>query len=144
MRVSALHTIGMLALLFASSHIGGATADHLVSATSARDIMKGQTSRRVGEHLAVDDTILDLLNHPAFAGFSRLLLPWDDRTYDNTLRLRNLDSLLPYHSHVNPRTVVDALTHMIDDVSKGKPVFYGLHGSLGIRGQRTAHFCRGR
>ena len=30
--------------------------------------------------LAVDDTILDLLNHPAFAAFSRLLLAWDDRT----------------------------------------------------------------
>jgi hypothetical protein len=127
MRVFALQTIGMLALLCASSRVGGATADNLVSASSARDIMKGHTSRRVGEHLTADDTILDLLNHPAFVGFSRLLLPWDDRTYDNTMQLRNVDSLLPYHSHVDPRTVVNGLNHVIDDVSSGKPVFYDFY-----------------
>jgi hypothetical protein len=45
MRVSALQTIGILVLLFASGHVGGATADGLVPASSARDIMKGQTGR---------------------------------------------------------------------------------------------------
>jgi hypothetical protein len=30
---------------------------------------------------------LDLLNHPAFAGFAPLILPWDDRAYDDILRL---------------------------------------------------------
>jgi len=44
--------------------------------------------------LTADDTILDLLNHPAFAGFGRLLLPWDDRGYDNSMRLRNVSALL--------------------------------------------------
>ena len=58
--------------------------------------MKEQAGRSPGKPLTADDTILDLLNHPAFAGFGRLLLPWDDRTYDNRMRLRNLDSLLPY------------------------------------------------
>ena len=43
------------------------------------------------------------------------------------MRLRNLDSLLPYHSHVDPRTVVDALNHMIDDVDNGRTVFYELY-----------------
>ena len=38
--------------------------------------MKEQAS---GKHLTADDTILDLLNHPAFAGFGPLLLPWDNR-----------------------------------------------------------------
>ena len=55
-----------------------------------------------GRHLTADDTIQDLLNHPAFAGFARLLLPWDDRTYEKGMRLRDVGSLLPYHSHVDP------------------------------------------
>ena len=39
-----------------------------------------------------------------------------------SMRLRNVDSLLPYHSHVDPGTVVSALNHMIDDVNNGKTV----------------------
>jgi acetyl esterase/lipase len=76
------------------------------------------------KHLTADDTIRDLLAHPALAGFGRLLLPWDDRAHDDAMRLRNIGSLLPYHSHVDPATVVSALNHIIDDVNNGKAVFY--------------------
>src|SRR5207249_3739518 len=51
----------------------------------------------------------------AFAGFSRLLLPWDDRRYNTTMPLRNIGSLLPYHTHVDPAIVVSSLNQMIDD-----------------------------
>jgi hypothetical protein len=136
MRVSGLQIVAMLALRFASSH-GGETGDRVTSGKTAGEIMKQQASRRAGEHLTVDDTILDVLNHPAFAGFSRLLLPWDDRTYDNTMRLRNLDALLPYHSHVDPRTVVNALNRMIDDVSRSQPVFYDVYTKKERSEQRT-------
>ena len=99
--------------------------------------MSEQASRNKGEHLTADGTILDLLNHPAFAGFGRLLLPWDDRGYDNSLRLRNLGSLLPYHSHVDPGTVVSAFNHMIDDVSNGKTIFYEFYTEDEKREQRA-------
>jgi acetyl esterase/lipase len=80
-----------------------------------------------GTHLRATDTIQDLLNHPAFAGFARLLLPWDDRVYDGRLPLRDLGTLLPYHSHIDPASVVGALNAMIDDVHAGKPVFYDVY-----------------
>jgi acetyl esterase/lipase len=89
--------------------------------------MKEQATRTKGERLTADDTIRDLRNHPAFAGFGLLLLPWDDRAYDDSLRLRNVGSLLPYHSHVDPGTVVSALNHMIDDVNNGRTVFYDFY-----------------
>ena len=57
-------------------------------------MMKEQGRRSKGEHLTADDTILDLLSHPAFAGFGRLVLPWDDRTYDDSMRLRHVGHLL--------------------------------------------------
>lgn len=53
-------------------------------------------------HLTVNDTISRALGHPAFAGFGRLILPWDDRSYDETMRLTEIGTLLPYHTHVNP------------------------------------------
>ena len=39
-----------------------------------------------GAHLRANSTVQDLLNHRAFAGFARLLLPWDHRIYDGRLR----------------------------------------------------------
>jgi acetyl esterase/lipase len=64
------------------------------------------------------------VKHQAFAGFGPLILPHDDRTRDDNMRLRNIGSLLPYHSHVDPPTVVGALNHIIDDVNNGETVFY--------------------
>lgn len=78
-------------------------------------------------HLRTTDTVQDLLNHPAFAGFARLLLPWDDRAYDGALPLRDIATLLPYHSHVDPASVVGALNAMIDDVQGGSPVFHDIY-----------------
>ena len=78
-------------------------------------------------HLRVDDTVGDVLNHPAFAGFGRLLLPWDDRPYNTTIGLRRIGSLLPYHTHVDPDVVVSALNRMIDDAAAGRTVFYDFY-----------------
>ena len=85
------------------------------------------TAQRPAAHLRVDDTIGDLLTRPAFAGFGRLLLPWDDRRYDPAMRLREIGSLLPYHSHVDPAVVVSSLNRMIDDAAAGHRVFYDVY-----------------
>jgi acetyl esterase/lipase len=75
-------------------------------------------------HLSIDDHVGDLLTHPAFAGHARLILPWDDREPDEQMPLRRIGSLLPYHSNVETRVVVDALNRMIDDAGRGQTVFY--------------------
>jgi len=93
-------------------------AASLIAATPASD---------AAVHLRIDDTIGDVLEHPAFAGFGRLLLPWDDRRFDTTMRLREIGSLLPYHTHVNPAVVVSSLNRMIDDASAGRTVFHDFY-----------------
>jgi acetyl esterase/lipase len=75
-------------------------------------------------HLGIDEPLRSLLRHPAFAGHAHLLLPWDDRLYDEAMPLWRIGSLLPYHSHVEPRIVVDALNCMIDDAGRGQGVFH--------------------
>jgi acetyl esterase/lipase len=84
-------------------------------------------SKNLTAHLSVDDSVADILNHPAFVGFGRLLLPWDGRRYDVTMRLSNLGSLLPYHSHVDPVVLVSSLNRMIDDASVGRRVFHDIY-----------------
>jgi acetyl esterase/lipase len=89
----------------------------------------------MGRQLNADDSLRDLLDHPAFAGFARLLLPWDGRRYDEAMRLSDIGSLLPYHSHVDSETVVGALNRMIDDVNAGHAVFYPFYSDEQKLGQ---------
>jgi len=88
-----------------------------------------------GGHLTPQSTIGDILRHPAFAGFGHLILPWDDRTYDEGLRLTEIGSLLPYHTHVDTETVTNALNRMIDDASSGKTVFYRFYSEAQMQQQ---------
>lgn len=78
-------------------------------------------------HLRIDDTLGTLLDTPAFAGFAPLLLPWDGRGYDKGMKLTEISSLMPFHSHVDPTGTVAALNRMIDDTEAGKPVFYDIY-----------------
>lgn len=80
-----------------------------------------------GTHLRVDDSVGDILAHPSFAGFGRLLLPWDDRRYDTSLPLKSIGALLPYHSEVDPAVVVSSLNRLIDDASVGRAIFYNVY-----------------
>lgn len=75
----------------------------------------------------VGDTVGDLLGHPAFAGFARLLLPWDDRPDDATMRLRDIGALLPYHTEVDPAVVVSSINRMVDDADAGRAVFHDFY-----------------
>jgi acetyl esterase/lipase len=100
-------------------------------------------------YLDVTSTLRDLLNHPAFAGFSPLLLPWDDRAYDEQMPLSRIGSLLPYHTHVDPATVANALNRMIDDAAGGRTVFYRFYSDVERRVQPAKSntglfFYRGR
>jgi acetyl esterase/lipase len=100
-------------------------------------------------HLGGSGTIGDLLRHPAFTGFAPLLLPWDDRSYDERMPLARIGSLLPYHTHVDPGAVVAGLNRMIDDVASGRAVFHRFHADrqtqdARARGKTGLFFFRGR
>jgi hypothetical protein len=70
MRASAFKiTCGVLSLLFASSVAGGEMNERELSRRAGGELMTEQPSRTKGEPLTACHTILDLLNHPAFAGF---------------------------------------------------------------------------
>lgn len=99
-------------------------APNLASSKQASSTANKPMSHQDKGHLTGDASIGDMLRHPAFAGFGRLLLPWNERRVDEALPLKKVGTLLPYHSHVNPRSVVSALNHMIDDAGAGKPIFY--------------------
>jgi len=87
--------------------------------------------------LSANSSIRDILNHQAFAGFSRRMLPWDGRSHDENMPLAEIGSLLPYHSLVNPETVVGSLNSMTDEVGKGRTVFYDIYTEAQKRADPT-------
>jgi acetyl esterase/lipase len=120
-----------------------------VGLTIATLLVAANLQAEAGAHLRVDDRIGDVLRHPAFAGHGHLLLPWDDRAYDEDLPIARIGSLLPYHSHVEPRVVVEALNRMIDDASLGRTIFHSFYTPQQRRNDPTKEntglfFFRGR
>jgi len=78
-------------------------------------------------HVRTGDSILTVVNHPAFKGFGRYILPRDNDLLGKDTPLADIHSLLPYHGHVDPDIVVGALNHMIDEVNDGKTIFYDFY-----------------
>ena len=78
-------------------------------------------------HLKPEDRIRDLVNHPLLKNFAECLLPNDDNSRYYDTRFSRVGSLMPYHSHVVPMVVLDALNHMIDNAAVGETVFYDFY-----------------
>jgi len=77
--------------------------------------------------LTTDSFIRDIVNHPAFTGFGERMLARDDNSTYYDYRISNAASLMPYHENVNPDVIVNALNYMIDEVEKGKTIFYDFY-----------------
>jgi acetyl esterase/lipase len=78
-------------------------------------------------YISENDSVLDIVNHPAFNGFGRFILPSENGLYDRNMQLKNINSLLPYHNHITPDTTVQVINHMIDDINDGKTIFYDFY-----------------
>lgn len=127
MRLSRLHSAWLATSLVLGSIDGAVAQDGSANVKTDGRPVGASIGVLHANRLSAESTIGDLLNHPAFAEYATLLMPWDDRAYDETMRLREFGALLPYHSHVDPGSVVAGLNRMIDDVAKGRPVFYDIY-----------------
>lgn len=134
MRRKSLKTTSALCLALASY---AATADGTFSQPVGETDRMNETStvQQGNRHLTADGKLGNLLGHPAFRGFARQLLPWDGRSYDEAMPLRDTRSLLPYHSHVEPAVVIGALNRMIDDANSGKTIFYDIYAEAEKRAE---------
>lgn len=91
----------------------------------------------MSRHLTGNDSVADLLKHPAFAGFAQLILPGGRSAVDLELPLRSMGTLLPYHTHVETADVLAGLNRMVDDVASGRPVFYDFRQGAATATQRA-------
>jgi len=91
------------------------------------DTPQAKESRSITQnkmHFKTSNTVHDVINHPAFQGYGQFILPLYRRRYNQDMRLADVGWLLPYHSNVDPKAVVNAINDMVDAVGSGKTIFY--------------------
>ncbi|MDR2442147.1 MAG: alpha/beta hydrolase [Deltaproteobacteria bacterium] len=102
-----------------------------ISSPNRQSTETSETGRAKYIHLprvTTETTPEEIVNHPAFYGFGRLVLPLEgSRRPPNTPLLISLANMLPYHYNVSPNQAAEALNHMIDQVARGRILFYDLY-----------------
>jgi acetyl esterase/lipase len=115
---------------------------------------EGVSHSGLNGHLRVNDPVSAIINHPAFEGFGRYLMPWDDRNRNYDMPIMRVASTMPYHNYIQPQVVVNAVNYMVDEVNEGKIIFYDFYtrqdktadpskdnaGLLFFRGNKNAPF----
>ena len=115
------------AMCAAWSGVAATGLDQPPPKSSQADVVPTLTHDRVNGRFTVDDRLVDILGHPAFAGFARLVLPSVDLDIAPDARIASIASTLPYHQNVDPHVVVKALNRMVDDVAAGRVVFFNIY-----------------
>ena len=106
-------------------------------------------------YFTLSSTLLDIAKHPSFKGFGHLMLPWDDNSRYNSLKIQDVSESLLWHTHINPNEIVNVLNRMVDEVGLGKQIFYNIYsnderkrdplkyntGLFFLRGQENAPFA---
>lgn len=90
------------------------------------DGQKNSNSKK-WNYVSADSRFNELIKHPAFTGFSQLLLPWDDYQYPMESKLNTLPRFLPYHTNLKMEPIIGALNRMIDDCQSGLSVCYPIY-----------------
>jgi acetyl esterase/lipase len=117
--LNSLRTVLLASLPFLFDPAAGRTESTMPQAEHAESAERGL--------LSATSTVGDILRHPAFSGYADRVLPWDDRPYDQSMKLSEIGGLLPYHSAVDTGTVLGGLNRMIEDVAAGHQVFYDIY-----------------
>lgn len=149
-RGTALHfVVAASAVCVAWSGVAATGLEQPQPNSSQAEVVPTLTHDRVNGRFTVDDRLVDILGHPAFAGFARLIMPRVDLDIDPDARIASIASTLPYHQNVDPHVVVKALNRMVDDVAAGRVVFFNIYDEAAMRrtpskSQTGLFFFRGK
>lgn len=97
------------------------------AATSEKTGSNSDFQNEDGSYLPItaENTVQDVIDHPAFEGFGGFILTsGNEDSYYTDHTLDNIGSLLPYHSHIDTNTTVNSINYLIDEVNKGRTIFY--------------------
>lgn len=72
-------------------------------------------------------TVEDVINNPTFEGFGDYIFPLNSYTSYQNMKISNINSLLPYHSHISTESTIEVINYMLDEVKNGNKIFYDIY-----------------
>jgi acetyl esterase/lipase len=92
--------------------------------------IRNNNANRKTTYVTADTAISDIINNQAFAGFGQFIFPIKNNPdFDPNTRLRNINSLLPYHNphSINISTTKKVINYMFNEVNSGRKIFYDFY-----------------
>ncbi|WP_349673228.1 iron-containing alcohol dehydrogenase [Lacrimispora sp.] len=110
---------------------GSGISDNTEPSKNEHSYSTADSGETKGEYTDVnaDATVIDVINMPDFEGFGRFLFPTEHGMPESSMKLSDIDSLLPYHNHINinTNTTVDVLNSMMDALDRGETIIYNIY-----------------
>lgn len=79
------------------------------------------------EHVDSNTTVKEVIENPAFNGFGEYIFPLNRYSSYSNMKISNINSLLPYHTHINTDSTVEVINYIIDEVNSGEQIFYNIY-----------------
>ena len=87
------------------------------------------TSISKNKYVDENTTVEEVIENPAFGEFGEYIFPIDNYTSYQDMKISNINSLLPYHSHINTQSTIEVINYMLDEVNNGEEIFYNIYSN---------------
>ncbi|GAB2844033.1 hypothetical protein GCM10022221_49180 [Actinocorallia aurea] len=78
-------------------------------------------------HVSVSSSFSHIADHPAFAGFGDYIVPWESGPVAMLTAPLSVEKIAPYLGAWDPRTMVDGVNFLIDQVNAGRTLFHHIY-----------------
>lgn len=128
-RKNLLIIVSLIIICFLGCSAGSGFSDNTEPSKNEHSYSTADSGETKGEYTDVnaDATVIDVINMPDFEGFGRFLFPTEHGMPESSMKLSDIDSLLPYHNHINMNTTVDVLNSMMDALDRGETIIYNIY-----------------
>lgn len=101
------------------------TEDTIIPKTMEQEEVRSRLEKNQSHKIfTIDTRIEDVINHPSFKNFGRLLFPADKRYYGgDTLG----ELTLTWYGKLNPHRTVEIVNHLRERIESGDNVFYDIY-----------------
>lgn len=108
--------------------VSSAESDNSRIETNMTSALQNNTAGEMYTYVSTETTVSELIRNPNFENFGQYLLPIKTRSFiDETMRIDNINSLLPYHNYIQTDTTVEILNYLIGQINKDETVFYDIY-----------------
>lgn len=99
--------------------------NELIPEVNSNEVAQNTTSSL--EQVSENTTVQEVVENPAFNGFGEYIFPLNRYSSYSNMKISNINSLLPYHSHINTNSTIEVINYMINEVNSGEQIFYNIY-----------------